>query len=490
MASTSQLPTSSQFQQQAQQLPPHLQAQFLQQQQAMLAMSQGQRPGPLPAQQSLNSQALPPQIQHPPPAHGMQPASQSTGLAGPSANTYPAVPLQPGLQQGSQAQAQIQATHPSPARRPSMDQLMLMKRLGEIAQKGQGLPIQSLFTRTSWMPGSLPESQGRPSLSMTSGSAEASTSAAADTAIPEYTTLDRRNVGSWMQKDLRSVELLSKDKERMQQELDEMALELVRAQDWLGPVGAAGADGQDSRLAEASARAQAAQAHASQTLAQAQALAAARAKQQQGSGQQQGKKAKSAAAAAASASQAAREAAAIAQEAHSALAQLRATKDAEPQYRVRSRAQFEKDLSRGKRKRRPWLEFSKRDLRSIAAREETLIPIRLDIEHEGRRCSDTFTWNVNGELVPARHVRTCQITADVLGRAVRHAHHASNLCNDPVRRPFATARSVSWQHRLIHQRADQAVPRGGGTTSPDALHWCWVDAATGRHGCRGFCSAG
>lgn len=33
-----------------------------------------------------------------------------------------------------------------------------------------------------------------------------------------------------------------------------------------------------------------------------------------------------------------------------------------------------------------------------ANKEETLVPIRLDIEHDGYKLRDTFTWNMNGNI--------------------------------------------------------------------------------------------
>lgn len=185
-----------------------------------------------------------------------------------------------------------------------MDQIALMQRLSQMAKKG-GLPIQSLFTKTSWI------------ASSTSDEAEK---------IPDFTKWDKRNLEDWMQKDLRSVELAKREKLRAREVLEDMVQEIVTAQDWLGPV---------------------------------------RPSNDYLPGHQQ--------------------------QHHQAPPQTN--------LHVRSRKEMEKDLARGKRKKRPWLEFSKKQLKNVAKQEEILIPIRLDLEHEGRKCSDTFTWNLNDNLI-------------------------------------------------------------------------------------------
>jgi hypothetical protein len=35
-------------------------------------------------------------------------------------------------------------------------------------------------------------------------------------------------------------------------------------------------------------------------------------------------------------------------------------------------------------------------LNEQAQKEDTLVPIRIDLEHEGYKLRDTFTWNLNG----------------------------------------------------------------------------------------------
>ncbi|KAJ2718980.1 SWI/SNF chromatin-remodeling complex subunit [Coemansia sp. Benny D115] len=47
----------------------------------------------------------------------------------------------------------------------------------------------------------------------------------------------------------------------------------------------------------------------------------------------------------------------------------------------------------------PTLRFSKRQLRRQAAKRETLVPIRLDLDSEGLRLRDTFTWDLGNELI-------------------------------------------------------------------------------------------
>lgn len=226
---------------------------------------------------------LPPQLQQPQPPFPQplqpDPRQAENAVAGPS---------NPRAIAAAQAAAQHN-------RRPSLDQIALMQRLSLMAQKG-GLPIQSLFTKTSWMASS-EDAEGTGDV------------------IPEFTEWDKKNLEIWMQKDLRSVELSKREKGRMREALEELAQDIIDAQDWLGP-----------------------------TL-------------EYGSQQSQ------------------------------------------PQFHVRSRKEMERDLSKGKRKRRPWLEFSKKQLKNISKVDECLIPIRLDLEHEGRKCSDTFTWNLNDTLI-------------------------------------------------------------------------------------------
>jgi SNF5 / SMARCB1 / INI1 len=42
--------------------------------------------------------------------------------------------------------------------------------------------------------------------------------------------------------------------------------------------------------------------------------------------------------------------------------------------------------------------FTGEDLDKIAEKDESLVPIRLDLESDGYRLKDTFTWNLNGML--------------------------------------------------------------------------------------------
>lgn len=173
-----------------------------------------------------------------------------------------------------------------------------------MAQKG-GLPIQSLFTKTSWI--------------AASSSSDENGGGGGNEKLGDFTELDKRNLEIWMEKDLKSVDLVKREKGRIKESLEDLAHDILNSQDWLGPI----------------------------TLVN----------EYPSSSQQQ------------------------------------------QQFHVRSKKEMERDLSRGKRKRRPWLEFSKKQLRNVAKIDECLIPIRLDLEHEGRKCSDTFTWNLNDTLV-------------------------------------------------------------------------------------------
>ncbi|KAJ2777697.1 SWI/SNF chromatin-remodeling complex subunit, partial [Coemansia linderi] len=46
------------------------------------------------------------------------------------------------------------------------------------------------------------------------------------------------------------------------------------------------------------------------------------------------------------------------------------------------------------------MRFSKRQLRHQAEKAEVLVPIRLDLDTDGHRLRDTFTWDLNNELIP------------------------------------------------------------------------------------------
>ncbi|KAJ2859495.1 SWI/SNF chromatin-remodeling complex subunit, partial [Coemansia aciculifera] len=46
------------------------------------------------------------------------------------------------------------------------------------------------------------------------------------------------------------------------------------------------------------------------------------------------------------------------------------------------------------------MRFSKRQLRHQAEQAEVLVPIRIDLDADGHRLRDTFTWDLNNELVP------------------------------------------------------------------------------------------
>jgi hypothetical protein len=51
------------------------------------------------------------------------------------------------------------------------------------------------------------------------------------------------------------------------------------------------------------------------------------------------------------------------------------------------------------KKTQPRLEFRQKDLLEIAHRNVKLVPIRLDLEHEGQKLRDTFTWNLYENLI-------------------------------------------------------------------------------------------
>ncbi|PIA13346.1 SWI/SNF-related matrix associated protein, partial [Coemansia reversa NRRL 1564] len=53
------------------------------------------------------------------------------------------------------------------------------------------------------------------------------------------------------------------------------------------------------------------------------------------------------------------------------------------------------------------LRFSKKQLQHQAQRREILVPIRLDIDADGYRLRDTFTWDLNNELIAPRQFAMC-----------------------------------------------------------------------------------
>lgn len=239
-------------------------------------------------------------------------ASTGSGSLPPFSNGISSLP--PGLQV------------PSHARRASIDQLELLERLRKAAQVPGGLPIQSIFTKTSWEP--LNSVEPVASTSAAGGAAEEARDRKRKAfepppPVPEYTVYERRNLESWMKKDLRAVELAQREQVRMKEVLDDLGQDIVNAQDWLGP----------PKLTSASP------------------------KRPPGSSDGKG-------------------------------------------YRVRTKKDKLRDLAKGKRKSRPWLDYSKKQLREISQVEECLIPIRLDLEHDGRKINDTFTWNLNGTPTP------------------------------------------------------------------------------------------
>ena len=224
----------------------------------------------------------------------------------------------PNLPQGVQGSAQ--------ARRPSVDQIALMQRLATFAQKPGGLPVNSLFTRTSWEALNFIEP-----IASTSAVGQAAEEARdrkrkafePPPPIPDYTVNDRKKLERWMKKDMQSVELTKREQARMKETLDDLGQDIVTAQDWLGPPKLTTTSPGGGKRALAGT---------------------------DGKG-----------------------------------------------YRIRNMKERARDLAKGKRKTRPWLEYSKKQLREVAQVEECLIPIRLDLEYDGRKVNDTFTWNLNGE---------------------------------------------------------------------------------------------
>ncbi|CAO3651305.1 unnamed protein product [Mucor hiemalis] len=53
----------------------------------------------------------------------------------------------------------------------------------------------------------------------------------------------------------------------------------------------------------------------------------------------------------------------------------------------------------GDKKKRRELRFSLDALKEQATKEDTLVPIRIELEHEGYKLRDTFTWNLNESLI-------------------------------------------------------------------------------------------
>ncbi|KAK9899160.1 SNF5-domain-containing protein [Cystobasidium minutum MCA 4210] len=319
--------------------------------------------GPPTSSPASHMPQLPLQLQHPP-----------------QNSSHPSQPSQMELQHGANAVAGPSNPRAIAAaqhhRRPSIDQIALMQRLSQMAQKG-GLPIQSLFTKTSWM-------------------ASSEDAEATGDAIPTFTEWDKKNLESWMQKDLRSVELSKREKGRIREALEELAQTMIEAQDWLGPT----------------------HEHGSQ--------------------------------------------------------------HPQPQFHVRSRKEMERDLSRGKRKKRPWLEFSKKQLRNISKVDECLIPIRLDLEHEGRKCSDTFTWNLNDTLITPATFADVMCEDLLLPHDPFHAYIVSSI--DEQIKQFQEAEESHPRSLFIGQASSSsssrsAIPVNEAYTPNDVTNGATLDSA-------------
>lgn len=172
--------------------------------------------------------ALPQQIQQ------QQQQQQQQGMP-----TLPQIPVQPNIQQAPALP--VLPKRPARPKKPPLSEAQLKERLEKLAKEGSGLPIQDMFTRTSWVPAITAAPAQGPSRSERPDGARPPSSTSPPSPpkhdpFPEFTRLEARNVQRWMEKDLKSVELGSREKGRMRDELEEMAREMLSEQDWLGPL--------------------------------------------------------------------------------------------------------------------------------------------------------------------------------------------------------------------------------------------------------------
>lgn len=73
----------------------------------------------------------------------------------------------------------------------------------------------------------------------------------------------------------------------------------------------------------------------------------------------------------------------------------------------------DKALQRLKARKRKEIRFTPKQYKSMAEIEDNIVPVRLELEHEHNRFSDTFLWNCSGKL------RQCSLTDIRHGRDTR-----------------------------------------------------------------------
>jgi SWI/SNF-related matrix-associated actin-dependent regulator of chromatin subfamily B protein 1 len=83
----------------------------------------------------------------------------------------------------------------------------------------------------------------------------------------------------------------------------------------------------------------------------------------------------------------------------------------------------DKALQRLKARKRKEIRFTPKQYKSMAEIEDHIVPVRLELEHEHNRFSDTFLWNCSGELKRARML----LTADTV---VTPELFAQSICDD------------------------------------------------------------
>lgn len=116
----------------------------------------------------------------------------------------------------------------------------------------------------------------------------------------------------------------------------------------------------------------------------------------------------------------------------------------EPQTRPRSQliiiTQADKAATRLKLRKRRDIRFTPAQFKSMAEVEEHLVPIRLELEHDHVRFSDTFMWNSAGWLL-------------VVHADNRHCRDARALCPVTLRGLQAPVRPVRAQDCVYNQGA-------------------------------------
>ncbi|KEI38081.1 uncharacterized protein L969DRAFT_567229 [Mixia osmundae IAM 14324] len=140
----------------------------------------------------------------------------------------------------------------------------------------------------------------------------------------------------------------------------------------------------------------------------------------------------------------------------------------ERKLRIKWPADRRRERQAGKRGPRGEFKFTKAQLRHIADEDELLCPIRLDIEVQGLKLRDTFTWNLRDPLI------TPELFANTLCEDMKlppslFAQQIASAINEQLE----DSRRVSYEGNVYgDHEADQGL---------DAEEWKWWQAAQSKH---------